>query len=82
MWETCDKEKSGKSGKLLQKHTAGGVKKFHYLSMINVEICIDIDISDNRLFILFLQLLYHMNLFMMVIVMVSGMDRTLYKKLF
>ena len=28
MWETCDKEKSGKSGKLLQKHTAGGVKNF------------------------------------------------------
>ena len=38
MWETCEKEKSGRSGKLLQKHTAGGVKKFRYLSMINVEI--------------------------------------------
>ena len=32
MWETCDKEKSGKSGKLLQKITAGG-RKFIYITV-------------------------------------------------
>ena len=31
MWETCDEEKSGKSGKLLQKITAGGRKSIYIL---------------------------------------------------